>query len=622
MQKKHSGGIWAFFLALPGRYRLGVGISASVALVGVLLDTVALILLVPTFERVLAVSSIANESKAVQWLEDLFGIVGLDFTLVWMLVVIIVAVSIRSVTLLVLNWIGTYYQAEFEAELKRETFESITAANWKFFLKQRTGTLGNLFVMETGRAGMAYGNLTGTTASLLNVLVYLGVAFVLSWQLTLATLAVITVLMVSFSVVARLANRLGTRATAMNDDLATEFNEDLSGAKIIKSEALERSAWDRLEPKISGRARIDVLIGINNGVFLSATEVLFFLVMIGGVLFSSRVLDLPAATVMMFSFLFIRMYQRARMFQSGLIETNARVPGVWAVKQMVQAAKSEAESRGAEPFDGIRDGIRFDDVTFSYDKGNPVLHNVNLNIVACSVVALVGRSGAGKTSIIDLTIGLLQPDEGEVLINGIPLKNLDTSAWRSRLSYVSQDTILFHDSVYQNIAWGREDVAEQDVYDAARLAEAHKFIGELPDGYDTVIGDRGTRLSGGQRQRVALARALVRRPDLLILDEATSELDTMSEARIQAHLETLRGGTTVIVAAHRLSTILSADQICVFESGRLAEIGTADELMDLGGLFYDMNRPAGDSNHGSAQSSRGRTGTSASIASDSNRQRA
>ena len=315
--------------------------------------------------------------------------------------------------------------------------------------------------------------------------------------------------------------------------------------------------------------------------------------MIGGVLFSSRVLDLPAATVMLFALLFFRMYQRGRLFQAGLVEANARVPGVWAVNQIVQDGKFAEEAGGRESFTGLQKSIRFEGVTFSYGDGDPVLRDVDLNIAVGSVVALVGRSGAGKTSIIDLTIGLLNPTEGTVLVDGIPLQNINLKDWRSRLSYVSQDTILFHDSVYQNIAWGRDGIWQEDVYEAARMAEAHDFIQQLPEGYETVIGDRGTRLSGGQRQRLALARALVRKPDLLILDEATSELDTRSEAAIQSHLETLRGSTTTLVAAHRLSTILSADQICVFENGRLEESGTADELMAMRGIFWEMNQAGG-----------------------------
>jgi ABC-type multidrug transport system fused ATPase/permease subunit len=278
------------------------------------------------------------------------------------------------------------------------------------------------------------------------------------------------------------------------------------------------------------------------------------------------------------------------MFQAALVEANSRIPAASAVNDIIAEGESDIEPIGETSFTGLREGVRFQNVSFAYGGNEPVLRDIDFYLPKGSVLALVGRSGAGKTSIIDLTIGLLQPGSGQVLVDGVPLGSIDRVAWRSRLSYVSQETILFHDSVFGNIVWGTENTPKDDVYEAARLAEAHEFILGLPEGYDTVIGDRGTRLSGGQRQRLALARALVRKPDVLILDEATSELDTQAEARIQAHLETLRGEMTILVAAHRLSTILSADQICVFEGGHLKESGTADELLAGRGIFYEMNQ--------------------------------
>ncbi len=194
----------------------------------------------------------------------------------------------------------------------------------------------------------------------------------------------------------------------------------------------------------------------------------------------------------------------------------------------------------------------------------------------------------GKTTIIDLAIGLLHPSNGTVLVDGIPLEEYSRDSWRSKLAYVSQETILFHDTVFRNIAWGKDDATQEEVYEAARLADADAFIQTLSSGYKTIIGDRGMRLSGGQRQRLALARAILRKPDLLILDEATSELDSEAEARIQETFERVRQRTTVLMAAHRISTILSADQICVLGDGAIVEAGTSEELLALGGAFSSI----------------------------------
>ncbi len=594
MKQTNGNGAWAFLWSLSNRYRVGIAISAVAALAGAFLDVIALGLLVPTINRIIDVSTV-GDSQAVQWLEEIFDRGGIEFTLGWMVGVILIASVLRSATMLAQAWVGSHYQAQFEADLKRSVFAAVMGARWQFFLDQRAGYLNNLLILETNRAALSYGLLNGAIGSLLNIAIYLGIAFALSWQLTLITVVAMLMLMSAFSVLTNVAKSLGQQATDINNDLAAELNEAIGGAKIIKSESLQESIGTRIEGVISRRARIDLLIGINNGAFASITELVFFGVMIVGVLFASRVIDLPASTVLLFALLFFRMYQRGRIFQSALVEANARLPGAWAVNRIVAEADAAAESAGGESFDGIHDSLEFRDVSFSYDSRIQVLQGVTFRVPAGAVVALVGRSGAGKTSIIDLTIGLLRPTSGQVLVDGVPLETIDPAQWRSRLAYVSQETILFHDSVFGNIVWGGENADNDEVYEAARMAEADEFIRDLPDGYETVIGDRGTRLSGGQRQRLAFARALVRNPALLILDEATSELDTRSEAKIQENLERLRGNTTVLVAAHRLSTVLSADLICVFENGKIEESGTASELLARRGLFHSMYTGGADS---------------------------
>jgi len=591
-QHESSIGVIQFARTLRRRHQVALGVSAVAALASVGLDTIALALLVPTIEFMANLSAGSGEIQAVEWLRSAFDAVGLDFTLRWTLTATLVAMSVRAVLLLVQAWLGSYFMARYEAELKNDAYSAVMHARWQFFLRQRAGALSNMLIMESNRAGLAFGMLNGAVAALLNVLVYVGVAFALSWELTLLTVAATLVLMVGFSGLGRIARRLGVRTSAVNTELGAEINEGLGGAKIIKSEALETSAARRLADIVARRARIDVLIGLNNGVFMSTAELALIGLLLGGLLLATRMMDMPAGTVLLFALLFIRIYQRSRVLQSTVLEINTRLPGAVVVKETTEAAQSAAEEISGKPFTRLERGIQFEDVTFAYGDGKPVLRRVPIEIPAGSMVALAGRSGAGKTSIIDLTIGLLEPTEGRVLVDGEPLESYDKNAWRSKLAYVSQETILFHDSISRNIAWGREETSEAAVFEAARLAQADQFIRALPDGYDTVIGDRGMRLSGGQRQRIALARALLRNPELLILDEATSELDAESEARIQEALEGVRGRTTVLMAAHRLSTITSADRIYVLEDGEIVESGTASELFAMEGAFHrSYHRP-------------------------------
>ena len=246
---------------------------------------------------------------------------------------------------------------------------------------------------------------------------------------------------------------------------------------------------------------------------------------------------------------------------------------------------------GRSPLLGLKQAISFESVAFHYNpQDNLALQDISICIPQGKTTALVGPSGAGKSTIISLICRFYDVTSGEIYVDGCPLRELNLADWRSRIAIVSQDVHIFSTTVRENIAYGRLEATESEIIEAARLANAHEFISQLPQGYDTKVGDRGIRLSGGQRQRIALARAIVRNPEILILDEATNALDSISENLIQEALNTLSQNRTVIVVAHRLSTIKHADQIIVLEDGRVIEQGKLQHLLKLNGLFARLYR--------------------------------
>jgi ABC-type multidrug transport system fused ATPase/permease subunit len=253
------------------------------------------------------------------------------------------------------------------------------------------------------------------------------------------------------------------------------------------------------------------------------------------------------------------------------------------------------EESGPRRLPALSEGIEFDDVCFAYDEDEgDVLHDINIEIPVNQSVALVGESGAGKSTLVDMLTLMLRPRSGEIFIDGVPGTEIDLASWRSQIGYVSQETVIFDDTIANNIhLWegdiGDDSALRERVVDAAKRAHAHHFIQDLPDGYDTVVGDRGVRLSGGQRQRLFVARELFKQPNLLILDEATSDLDTASEQHIQDSIDALQGEVTVVIIAHRLSTVKNADRVYVLDEGRVVEEGPYRELrMRENGQFREM----------------------------------
>ena len=264
-------------------------------------------------------------------------------------------------------------------------------------------------------------------------------------------------------------------------------------------------------------------------------------------------------------------------------------PGIVAAERAFEFLDAPVEIRdspNARPFPGVGQEIVYDDVSFGYRPGELVLSEVSFRAAAGTVTALVGPSGVGKTTLVDLMGRFYEASKGRILVDGIDLREFSIRSLRERFGIVSQETILFHDTVWANIAYGLDkDFPEEEIERAARAARAHDFISQLPEGYHTVVGERGTQLSGGQRQRIAIARAILRDPPILILDEATSALDSESERLVQGAMEQLLAGRTTFVIAHRLSTVQRAHQILVMDKGRIVQRGTHEELLDEGGVY-------------------------------------
>lgn len=419
---------------------------------------------------------------------------------------------------------------------------------------------------------------------------YLFMLLAISWQLTLFTIAVLPIIAFFIGYIVKKLRRSATQGQESFSEMVSLLDESLGAIKTIKG----YNATQYVDTKFKNQNAhySDIQRGIARkqqmaspvSEFLGIASLSFILVYGGNMIMGG---DLGTAAFIAYLGIFSQVTRPARAISDAFGNINQ---GIAAGERVLALMDTKAEIKDkvdAADLDSFTQGIEFHDVSFSYEE-REVLHAISFTIPKGQTVALVGPSGGGKSTIADLVPRFYDPTQGEILIDGQPITNYKTESVRAKLGIVAQETILFNDTIEGNIRMGNSHASEQDVIEAAKIANAHSFITETENGYQTNIGDRGTKLSGGQRQRLSIARAVLRNPEILILDEATSALDTESERLVQESLSRLLKGRTSLVIAHRLSTIQHSDKIIVIDSGRIVEQGTHSELVAHQGLYNKL----------------------------------
>jgi ATP-binding cassette, subfamily B, bacterial len=419
----------------------------------------------------------------------------------------------------------------------------------------------------------------------------IGVMFYLNWKFTLIALSVVPVLFVMVYTYTRKIKKASREVRKKEGEITSVVEEVLSSIRVVKAFARENYEIQRLEREnleaveISLRARslkakLTPLVGIV--VALGTCLVLWFgarLAMAGA---------LSAGSLVVFILYLGKMYKPMQEISKMTDTYSKAAVGYERIQEVLETQVDVRDLPRARPAPRFQGNVSFENVSFAYPHRPQVLKHVSLEMKAGQVSALVGPTGAGKTSIISLLARFYDPGEGRIRIDGIDIKQFRQKSLRSQMSFVLQETILFHAPLWQNIAYGKPNCTRREIIRAAELANANEFIDKLPEGYDTVIGERGMTLSGGQRQRVAIARAVIRDTPILILDEPTSGLDSSSETLVFEALDRLMEGRTVLVIAHRLSTARRADIIFVLKAGEIIERGKHQDLLDLNGLYAEL----------------------------------
>ncbi|MBW2690848.1 MAG: ABC transporter ATP-binding protein [Deltaproteobacteria bacterium] len=505
---------------------------------------------------------------------------GITPTIGSLLIVVMIGTILKSLLGLLVNRKVGYTVAHVATDLRLTLLRALLTTRWGYFLDQRVGSMANAAGTEVMRSAGAYSQAANVMALSVQTIAYFLVALLVSWKITLLymTGGALIVLLLS-SLVAK-AKRAGRKQTRLLQSLLAHLADSLQSLKAFKSmgrEDLTRELLSANTLKLNKTLRKQVLSkALMSGIQAPLTTLM---VLIGlYVMLVPLHMDLPEGVLLIFlmSRILKQIGKVQRTYQDMVISESA----YWSLQEKIVSAQKQKEPVGGDLKVSLSQGILFDRVHFGYTE-KEILSNISLEIPCGTFTSIVGPSGAGKTTLVDLITGLFEPTQGTVLIDGIPLPELNLRSWRHMIGYVPQDPIMLHDTIFTNVTLGEPSRTSEDVEYALRAAGAWNFVAEMAKGVQAVVGERGAKLSGGQRQRIAIARALVHRPKLLILDEATSALDPETEASICQTLKGLRGQLTLLAISHQTALVEVADRVFKISEGGISQVSTSIALDEV-----------------------------------------
>jgi len=569
---------------MPGQAALVMGLMAFMAVS----EGASLLLLIPMLQMVGLDVGQGNLGQVAGAVAYAFSIFNIKPNLELVLILYIALVSLQSGLNRLQSNTSSYIQYHFITHIRERFYRALANADYLYLSRRRSSDLAQLLMQETDRVGYGTYQVLYLVVNIVVALVYLSLAVRISTQATLMVLVCGGCLVLLLKGKTEESRATGRKIFQSNKSLYASALEHMAALKTTKSYSAEErntAIFARQAEEIgNGNIEVSRQYALVSNLYEIGSVIALSLILY----VSMKVFYVPLASMLVLLFIFARLMPKFATIQGSYQRFNTLLPAFTALDETLHEMEEAAEAKTSSQ-DEIRldRSIEFKDVFFSYDQ-TPVLSGIDIQVPVGQTVGLVGPSGSGKSTVADLLIGLIKPAQGCIQADEMKLEPERIKSWRKLIGYVSQDTFLFNDTVRANLLWACPEASEEEMMEALKLAAADGFVSRLPEGLDTLLGDRGVRLSGGERQRLALARAILRKPSLLILDEATSNLDSESEKRIQAAVEGLHGRLTTFVITHRLSTLRNADVIYVLERGKIVEHGSWDYLQAQKGRFFDL----------------------------------
>lgn len=541
------------------------------------LDSFGLAMLFPLFEIILGNESTSELTRILTYPLNLFGIEKNVINICFLILFI-------TANKFVFKLLNTYFSHklcfEVRAYLMNKTSEYYLSTAYSNIIKSKQGTLINNFVDVPHKATAGMMKLSEFMVSFFMIIFYYGLLFLTNVEITFLLTLISIILYFIFTKLSKIfLKRLGEEQIVFNQNISSIGAESISAIRLVKTFSLKNIIQSNLKKQLSGLIKVDIKYAVFQVLPHTVIELLLLCSVVTSVIIIYNISPELMISIIPTFALFVVVSQRLvgnlNTFIASRTSLNYYIPSISLTKSIIEKnelLKFQLSKKKNIDVQSLNTDIVFDDVSFAYDDKNTILNNLNFKIAKGKVTAIIGESGSGKSTLIDLILALYFPSKGKITLNGLTINDINIIDWRKIIGFVSQDNYLFHNTIMENIRFGNLTASDEDVFQSAKKANAHDFILDLKDGYNTIVGDRGLLISGGQKQRIAIARALIRNPEILIFDEATSALDYKTEKILQEEIIKLSKNKTVLIISHRTETIKNADNILKIENGHIVKV--------------------------------------------------
>jgi ABC-type multidrug transport system fused ATPase/permease subunit len=570
-------------VSVISKYSTKIIFNAFILLLCAIFEVFGVGMLVPVIESVQG----NNEgSFFVDLARDVFDYFSINYSPVNLLIVFGTMIVLRFTFLIYQQHLARVLSASITYNLRQRTIDNLLNTGLSYFAKKNIGELVSTIFVSSQNSGGLLEYFLLMIRGVIFCVAYILVASILSPEFTLIVCSFVLVSYLFVLPRFKKSQIFGSIEKDLIDNIFDKLQDKFSGIRTIKIFNQESNASKELSGLIDETKVNDIRIMDNKLISFAIFEPLLFIILVISIIYSVEFLSLPISKLVVSLLVFTLIIPQFKLVNGNILQIKQLIPHFTKVNELISSEDKPRVKSGNKVLDSFNDSLELVNMNFKYDTSEKnILDNIDLKISKNQFIAFVGPSGAGKSSLADIILRNYEPNSGEFYIDNIHLDEIELGSWRSLATIVDQDCYLFNDTISNNIKYGFPEATMEDIYKAAKLSNAEDFIKKLPDGYETKVGNRGTSLSGGERQRVSLARSLIMNPEILILDEATSSLDSISEKLIQESLDSLRGNTTLIVIAHRLSTIKKADKIFFIKDGKITERGNHQDLLDKNGDY-------------------------------------